>query len=229
MRTGVNTISCPMIGRRIFDRFVEHRLEGYENGMMGLGYLFGGGPVFVELGEPFVVDRATLENEGLADDQLDLGQGFCRSLDQLVEVFLVGLGRSVIPSVESMPNIVYPNQDAEDVRLELKAVLVPPVGKLVHFVPGDPPVVQGELVFGVGNEQLGTGHPGVAFSEGFLFVRLRLLLVASGIGDGIPLEDHDPALFQSGFGFIRMMTGHGFIGNDRSKAGEGSGAEELSA
>ena len=119
MRTGVNTISCPMIGRRIFDRFVEHRLEGYENGMMGLGYLFGGGPVFVELGEPFVVDRATFENEGLADDQLYLGQGFFRSFDQLVEVVLVGLGRSVILPVEPMPNIVYPDQDAKDVWFEL--------------------------------------------------------------------------------------------------------------
>ena len=92
MRAGVNTISGPMIGRRVFDRFVEHRLERHENGMMGFGYLFGGGPVFVELGEPFVVDRATLENEGLADDQLYLGQGFFCSFDQLVEVVLVGLG-----------------------------------------------------------------------------------------------------------------------------------------
>ena len=119
---------------------------------MRFGNLFGGGPVFVELGEPFVVDRATLENEGLADDQLYLGQGFFRSFDQLVEVVLVGLGRSVILTVEPMPNIVYPNQDAEHIGLDFQAILVPSGGKLVYFVSGDSPIVEGELVVWVGNK-----------------------------------------------------------------------------
>ena len=152
VRTGVNTISGPMIGRGVFDRLVEHRLEGYENGMMVLGYLFGGGPILVKLGEPLFIHCSALENERFADDQLDLGQGFFRSLDQFVEVVLVGLGRSVIPSVESMPNIVYPNQDAEHVGLDFQAILVPSGGKLVYFVSGDSPVVEGELVVWVGNK-----------------------------------------------------------------------------
>ena len=68
MRARVYAVSCPMVGGGVFDCLVEHRLEGYENSMMGFGQFFCDGPVLVELGKPFLVDRPALQDEGFADD-----------------------------------------------------------------------------------------------------------------------------------------------------------------
>ena len=104
-----------------------------------------------------------------------------------------------------MPYVVHADEDAEHVGLEFEAVLIPSGGKLMNFVSGDSPVMQAELEAGIGDQQLGASHPGVAFSKGFLFVWLGILLVASGVRDGIPLKEHDATLLEDGFCILRMM------------------------
>ena len=99
VRARVYAVSCPMLWWGVFDRLIEHRLEGYEYGMVGFGQFFCGGPILVELGKPLFVHRPALQHEGFADNQLNLGEAFFRSFKQSVEIVLVGFDRSVVPAV----------------------------------------------------------------------------------------------------------------------------------
>ena len=196
---------------------------------MGFGQFFCGGTILVELGKPVFVDGSALQDERLANHQLYLGEGFRGPLEQGVEIILIGLDRAVVPAVEAMPDVVDPDENAQHVGLEIEAVLVPAVGQLVNLVAGNSAVVGGKLVTGVRNQELRGGHPGVSLAKGFLLVRLGILLVASGVRNGVALEKNDASFLEGSLGLPCVMSCLGVGSERRRDARKGGAAEDLPA
>ena len=92
------SVSGPMLGRGVFDRLIEHRLEG-TNTAWWASANFLRRPDTCRTRETTFRSPPALQHEGFADNQLYFGKGFFRSFEQSVQVFLVGFDRSVVTAV----------------------------------------------------------------------------------------------------------------------------------
>src|SRR5690554_2531920 len=90
-----------------------------------------------------------------------------------------------------MPKVIDANEDAEDIRLELQAVLLPAFRQLVHLVAADAPVEELELQLGQLAEQVRASQHRVAFAQRVNVVGRRRFFVAPVIRDGVALEQNN--------------------------------------
>src|SRR6516164_7462603 len=99
----MDSVLCPMLRWRVFDRLVKNGLEGNERGAEGFRDAFGCSTITIKLRKPFVIDCATAQDKRLANDQLNLRQGLARAFQQLPVIVLIGFECPLVFAVERMP------------------------------------------------------------------------------------------------------------------------------
>ena len=92
----MDAILGPMIGRRIFHRFIKHALKRNESSAEVIGNALGGGPVLIKLRKPCICNRAAAQHKRLANDQFYFRQRFFRSFKQGIVIALVNLNRAFV-------------------------------------------------------------------------------------------------------------------------------------
>ena len=122
----MNAVGSPVRGWSKLGGFVEHGLERDKQCVELPGYLLGNSSISVEFGEPLLIYSPATQHKGFTDDHLRIGQLPQCSGEQRSVVGFVFVYRSIVVTVERMPDVVDADQDAEDVRFELEAVFIPP-------------------------------------------------------------------------------------------------------
>src|SRR5882672_3288241 len=125
----MNTVLGPMVRWGIFDRLIKHGLERNERGAPIMGDSSRGGPIGIKLGKPFVTDGAAAEHEWLADDEFHFRERFAGTFEQGAIIAFVDLHRSIVFAIEFMPEVVYSDENAQDVGFEVEAIRLPTLSK----------------------------------------------------------------------------------------------------
>lgn len=126
-----------------------------------------------------------------------------------------------------MPDVVDSDEDGKDARAEVEAVLFPAFLKVRDFVPTDTPIVDSKAELGVAAQNSACGEEWVSATEGGLVIGVAFVfLVASGVGDGVSLEENGAPFFEGDFWRGGLSSGGG---EERGSGGEGGGTDELAS
>ena len=185
----------PVFCRGDAEGFIKGILERHPYGMEFSGQLGGNFLVSAERFQPGFIHRARIiEYERLTYYQPDTGQFLFCPAQQCPVVVLIDFRRTVVSPLPEMPVVVHPDQDAQNIRLQVQAILLPAFGQLIDLVPADPAVVNTELMAGQVLKKRGSNDIGIPLTERPALVWQFPLFFPAGIGNGVALEQDDTPL-----------------------------------